>query len=99
MKEESNISGLARIYFDDSFIGNNVFISQGKDVELNRIKEKQVEEPRVEYGKDVLSVAAVVESSEYQYGADAFEAEYPKMKQDKAVDVKTPTVRKIGKVK
>lgn len=70
-----------------------------RDVELNRMKDKQVEEPNVDYSKDILPVGAVAEPSEYQYGADAFEAAYPKMKQDKAMDVKTPTVPKTGKVR
>ena len=70
-----------------------------RDVELNRMKEKQVEEPKAEYGKDILPVSAVAEPSEYQYGADAFEAAYPKMRQDKAMDVKAPTVPKTGKVR
>lgn len=70
-----------------------------RDVELNRMKDKQVEEPNVDYSKDILPVGAVAETSEYQYGADAFEAAYPKMKQDKAMDVKTPAVPKTGKVR
>ena len=75
-----------------------------RDVELNRMKDMQVEEPMAEYGKDILPVAAVAEPSEYQYGAEAFEAAYPKMKQDKAMEakgmeMKTPTVPKTGKVR
>jgi len=70
-----------------------------RDVELNRMKDKQMEEPKMEYSKDILPVSAVAEPSEYQYGAEAFEAAYPKMKQDKAMDVKTPTVPKTGKVR
>ena len=46
-----------------------------------------------------MPVWAVAEPSEYQYGAEAFEAAYPKMKQDKAMDVKAPTVPKSGKVR
>lgn len=75
-----------------------------RDVELNRMKDKQVEEPKMEYGVDISPIAAVAEPSEYQYGAEAFEVAYPKMKQDKAAeakvtDVKTPTVPKTGKVR
>lgn len=70
-----------------------------RDVKLNRMKDKQVEEPNVDYSKDILPVGAVAEPSEYQYGAEAFEAAYPKMKQDKSMDVKTPTVPKTGKVR
>lgn len=36
-----------------------------KDVELNRMKDKQVEEPKVDYSKDILPVGAVAEPSEY----------------------------------
>lgn len=73
-----------------------------RDVELNRMKDKQVEEPKMEYGVDISPVAAVAEPFEYQYGADAFEAAYPKMTQEKAVegkspDMKSPTVPKSGK--
>ena len=68
------------------------------------MENKQVEEPKAEYGKDILPLGAVAESSEYQYGADAFEDAYPKMKQDKAMeakepDMKAPTVPKTGKVR
>ena len=75
-----------------------------RDVELNRLKDMHVEEPMAEYGKDILPVAAVAEPAEYQYGADAFEAAYPKMNQDKAVeakgpDMKAPPVPKSGKVR
>lgn len=74
------------------------------DVELNRMKDKQVEELDVDYSKDILPVVAVAEPSEYQYGAEAFETAYPKMKQDKAMeakepDMKAPTVPKTGKVR
>lgn len=65
-----------------------------RDVELNRMKDKQVEEPDVDYSKDILPVGAVAEASEYQYGAEAFEAAYPKMNQEKA-----PAVPKTGKVR
>ena len=70
-----------------------------KDIVFIRMNGMQVEEPVAEYGKDNLSVAAVAEPSEYQYGAEAFEAAYPKMKQEKAMDVKAPTVPKTGKVR
>ncbi len=46
-REGSNIRGLARIYFDDSFIVNNVSILQGKDkvfVAMPSYKTKQVDE-------------------------------------------------------
>ena len=46
-KEGSSVRGLARIYFDDSFIVNNVSILQGKDklfVAMPAYKTKQVDE-------------------------------------------------------
>lgn len=46
-KEGSNIRGLARIYFEDSFIVNNVSILQGKDkvfVAMPSYKTKQTDE-------------------------------------------------------
>lgn len=46
-REGSNIRGLARIYFNDSFIVNNVSILQGKDkvfVAMPSYKTKQVDE-------------------------------------------------------
>jgi DNA-binding cell septation regulator SpoVG len=46
-KEGSNIKGLARIYFDDCFIVNNVNILQGKEnlfVAMPSYKTKQVDE-------------------------------------------------------
>ena len=50
--------------------------------------------------QEITPTFAVAEpTDEYQYGADAFEAAYPKMKQDKAMDVKTLAVPKTGKVR
>ena len=46
-REGSNIRGLARIFFEDSFIVNNVTILQGKDnlfVAMPSYKTKQVNE-------------------------------------------------------
>ena len=54
---------------------------------------------KFDYSKDILPVGTVVESSEYQYGSEAFEATYPKMKRERSVGVKTLTVLKIGKVR
>lgn len=70
-----------------------------RDVELNRMKDMQVEESDVDYSKGILPVGAVTESSGYQYGSEAFEAAYPRMKQEKVMDVKSPTVPKNGKVR
>lgn len=47
-----------------------------RDVEINRMKDKQVEkvvEPAEEVMKGVAMVSTVAEPNEYQYGADAFE--------------------------
>lgn len=52
-REGSNIRGLARIYFEDSFIVNNVNILQGKEkvfVAMPSYKTKQKDEN----GKDTL---------------------------------------------
>ena len=55
--------------------------------------------------QEVTPAVAVAESTEeYQYGAEAFEAAYPKMVQSKSMDgkapdVKAPTVPKTGKVR
>lgn len=46
-RENSNIRGLARIYFDDSFIVNNVNLLQGKEkifIAMPSYKTKQVDE-------------------------------------------------------
>ena len=63
-----------------------------------------MEEPNVDYSKDILPVGAVAEPSEYQYGADAFETAFPKMVQGKemetkAPDMKAPTIPKNGKIR
>lgn len=52
MREGSNIRGLARIYFEDCFIVNNVNILQGKEnvfVSMPSYKTKQKDEA----GKDI----------------------------------------------
>lgn len=46
-REGSNIRGLARVYFDDSFIVNNVSILQGKEklfIAMPSYKTKKVDE-------------------------------------------------------
>lgn len=56
-KEGSSIRGLARIYFDDSFIVNNVSILQGKDklfVAMPAYKTKQVDEQGKAIYQDVV---------------------------------------------
>lgn len=70
-----------------------------RDVEINRMKDKQVDimEHSEEVRMDVSPITAVAEPSEYQYGAEAFEAAYPKMEQAKMPEAKIPDVPKSGK--
>lgn len=70
-----------------------------RDVEINRMKDKQVDtmEHSEEVIRDVSPISAVAEPSEYQYGAEAFEAAYPKGEQTKMPEVKIPDVPKSGK--
>ena len=70
-----------------------------RDVEINRMNDKQVdtEKHTEEIMEDVSFVSAVAEPSEYQYGAEAFEAAYPKGEQTKMPGVKMPDVPKTGK--
>ena len=65
-----------------------------RDIELNRMQEKEIDiaEPAEEVMRDVSLIAAVAESSEYQYGAEAFEDAYPKGEQ-----TKMPEIPKAGK--
>ncbi len=78
-----------------------------RDVELNREKDKAVEtaERAEEVMQSFTPTFAVAEpSEEYQYGADAFEAAFPKMeqgknKETKTPDMKAPTVPKTGKIR
>lgn len=56
-REGSNIRGLARIYFDDSFIVNNVSVLQGKDklfVAMPAYKTKQIDEQGKAIYQDVV---------------------------------------------
>lgn len=70
-----------------------------RDVEINRMndkladKEKQTEEVM----EDVSLVSAVAEPSEYQYGAEAFEAACAKGEQAKVPEVTMPDAPKQGK--
>ncbi len=67
-----------------------------RDVELNRAMDKQVEaidraEEEVQEFTPTFAVAEPTE--EYRYGAEAFEAAYPKMDTGKSMDGKTPDVK------
>lgn len=71
-----------------------------RDVEFDRTSKRNMEmetEPVTEEINHLLPVTAVAETSEYEYGADAFEAAYPKMKQEKILEAKTPAVSKMEK--
>ena len=70
-----------------------------RDVEINRMKDKQVdtEKHTEEVMEDVSLISAVAEPSEYQYGAEAFEAACAKGEQEKMPEVKVPDVPKHGK--
>lgn len=72
-----------------------------RDVELNHMKDKQVDtvEHTEQIRRDVSPISAVAEPSEYQYGAEAFEAAYPKMEQVKVPEVKKPDIPKTGKAR
>lgn len=72
-----------------------------RDVELNHMKDKQVDtmEHSEEVSRDVYPIATVAEPSEYQYGAEAFEATYPKMEQVKMPETKMPNIPKNGKLR
>lgn len=71
-----------------------------RDVELHRINKKDVEketEPVAEEINHLLHVTAVAEPSEYQYGAEVFEAAYPAIKQEKILEAKASVVLKTEK--
>lgn len=70
-----------------------------RDVEINRMNDKQAdtEKQNEEVMEDVSLVSAVAEPSEYQYGAEAFEAACAKGEQAKVPEEKVPDVPKQGK--
>ncbi|MCQ4754679.1 MAG: SpoVG family protein [Anaerostipes sp.] len=64
-REGSSIRGLARVYFDDSFIVNNVSVLQGKDklfVAMPAYKTKQVDEQ----GKPIYQDVAYPVTKEFR---------------------------------
>ena len=64
-REGSSIRGLARVYFDDSFIVNNVSVLQGKDklfVAIPAYKTKQVDEQ----GKPIYQDVAYPVTEEFR---------------------------------
>lgn len=70
-----------------------------RDVEIYRMNDKQVDMDKhtEEVMEDVSFVSAVAEPSEYQYGAEAFEAACAKGEQAKVPEEKVPDVSKQGK--
>ena len=76
-----------------------------QDVEFNCIKDmEKIVETAGEVMKGLSPISAVAEPSEYQYGADEFEAAFLKMEQGKGMetkvpDMKVPTIPKTGKIR
>ncbi len=66
-----------------------------RDVEINRMNDKQVDKEK--QTEEVSLVSVVAEPSEYQYGAEAFEAACAKGEQAKVPEEKVPDVPKQGK--
>lgn len=67
-----------------------------RDIEIERAMDKAVEtadraEDAMQEGIPIFTVAEPLEK--YQYGADAFEAAYPKMDIEKAMNGKTPVIK------
>ena len=72
-----------------------------RDVELDRMEKKQADKPEnvTDIREEVTPAMSVAEPSEYQYGAEAFEAVYPKMDAEIKPDMKAPFVPKTGKTR
>ena len=72
-----------------------------RNVELDRMEKKQIDKSdQVTDIRDAIaSVSSVAEPTEYQFGAEAFEAAYPKMDSGIKPDEKAPSVPKTGKVR
>lgn len=72
-----------------------------RDVELDRMEKKQIDKPeQVTDIRDAIApVSSVAEPTEYQFGAEAFEAAYPKMDSGIKPEAKAPTIPKTGKVR
>lgn len=83
-REGSNIRGLARVYFDDSFIVNNVSILQGKDklfVAMPSYKTKQTDEQGKAVYQDVC-YPVTKEFREKRYAEIVNQYELAKAKKD-----------------
>ena len=72
-----------------------------RDVELDRMEKKQIDKPEqvTDIRDTIAPVSSVAEPTEYQFGAEAFEAAYPKMDSVIKPDAKAPSVPKTGKVR
>lgn len=72
-----------------------------RDVELYRMEKKQIDKPEhvTDIRDTIAPVSSVAEPTEYQFGAEAFEAAYPKMDSVIKPDAKAPSVPKTGKVR
>lgn len=72
-----------------------------RDVELDRMEKKQIDKPEqvTDIREAIAPVSSVAEPTEYQYGAGAFEAVYPKMDVEIKPDMKTPAVSKTEKAR
>ena len=72
-----------------------------RDVELDRMEKKQADKPEhvTDIREEITPVMSVVEPVEYQYGAEAFEAMYPKMDAEIKTDMKAQSVPKTGKAR
>ena len=71
-----------------------------KDVEIQKMQKKQIDklEQVTDIRDAIASVSSVAEATEYQFGAEAFEAAYPKMDSVIKPDGKGPSAFKTGKV-
>lgn len=70
-------------------------------MELDRMEKKQADKPEhvTDIREEITPVMSVVEPVEYQYGAEAFEAMYPKMDAEIKTDMKAQSVPKTGKAR
>ena len=71
------------------------------DIVDNMMEKKEIDKPeQVTEPRDAIApVSSVAEPTEYQFGAEAFEAAYPKMDSVIKPDAKAPSVPKTGKVR
>lgn len=65
------------------------------------MEKKQIDKPEqvTDIRDTIAPVSSVAEPTEYQFGAEAFEAAYPKMDSVIKPDAKAPSVPKTGKVR